>query len=1537
MESITSIRPFIRFANFTWLRAAIAGIIVIGSLALGGPAPAPQLPADSGASERYLTHVSTDKPIYRTGEKLYVRGVVLRADGHIPTASTGPAFIEIKGPKGDTVASGVATIVDSVMGFSWDIPASQAGGEYIVRISNPFTGDAPAERKFDIRAYRTPRLKSQIVFVRDGYGPGDTVAASLHVDRAEGGVPDGARVSIVARVDGEETWKGETNVDNLGNASASFKLPAAIARGEGTIAMIIQDGATLETATKTIPILLQTLDLGIYPEGGDLVAGLPNRVYVEGKTPARKPADMAGIIVDAGGREVANFRTEHEGRGRFSFTPVKGEAYSLRVTEPAGIKTIFPLPAVKASGVVISSISDVSPRRKDVVIRVAATAGGDYGVALEQRGKELSFTSVSLTANEPANVRFTLPKSLDGVIIATVYDDRKTPLAERLLFRQPDRGLKVNIVADQTDFIPGDKVTLRIATTDDTGKPIGAVVGLTVSDSSVQEMIDKREQAPRLPVMVLLENDVKNLSDAHIYLDETNPKAPLATDLLLGTQGWRRFATVDLTKFMTVNGDAARRALAINMLTDADRAKAATLMPQLYPVARGGAGGPVSTLSGTVADPTNALIPGVWVTATNTATGVVATVLTNDSGTYNFLTLQPGPYKLTAALQGFQTTTINNIVLGTPQALRFNVTLRLGNATGTTVDVSIDARQVLSQSSSSIGEVLSQERIQALPTVGNNVLDLLEVLPGFRVSAFGGQFDTITGLGLNSINTTINGLSTTNTRYDAQTYGYSVFTPTVINPDMVGEIRLILAPVEAERARQKQEQARAQAGQPAQSRPAARNAFVVVREYAHELRPDWTEGGRSDFAETLYWNAGIRTDASTGLATVSFNLSDSVTSFNVLADGFARDGTLGSGSSTIESVQPFFIEPKIPLQVTSGDVIQLPIGMVNGMSRELHGVDINPRAAAGLTFTLSADNNSTLRAKERARRLMQIDVGRDFSGVADLTLDASAGAYRDTVGRKLDVQPLGYPYELSGGGMLEANGSNSFVFTLPDETVRGSVTSSVIVYPTPLASMTEALQALLRQPNGCFEQTSSTSYPMVMAQQYFLTHAGVDPSIIEKTKNLLEASYKRLTGFESRSRGYEWFGADPAHEALTAYGLMQFSDMAQVRNMDKEMVQRTRAWLLARRDGNGGFNHDTRSHGSGFGSAPTDTANAYITWALVESGEKGLEKEIASVKASANATDDSYIIALAANILYASGDFSGARPLMDKLARNQDAAGNVKGATTSITRSGGDSLAIEATALSVLAWMREPSYIANVEKGAKWIVESNKSGRFGSTQSTILALRAIIAYDAAHARAKAPGRIVLIIDGKNVGLPLAFTAKSQGAIVMPEFASELGAGKHTVVLRMEDGSGMPFSVGVKYNSTLPGSAEQTRIGIGVSLKDRQIQEGGITEAIVSIINKSDEALPTPVAIVGIPGGMEVRHDQLKELVKSGKIDAYEVIGREVVLYWRYIKANDKFDIPLSLVAAVPGIYTGPASRAYLYYTDEYKNWAPGLKVSIVPR
>src|SRR5215468_2284894 len=84
-------------------------------------------------------------------------------------------------------------------------------------------------------------------------------------------------------------------------------------------------------------------------------------------------------------------------------------------------------------------------------------------------------------------------------------------------------------------------------------------------------------------------------------------------------------------------------------------------------------------LGGSVSDPAGALIPGVTITATNTGTGVTTTTVTNDSGSYTFPSLQPGVYRVSAELPGFQTSTVTNLELG-PIAVRQNFQLQIGTA-----------------------------------------------------------------------------------------------------------------------------------------------------------------------------------------------------------------------------------------------------------------------------------------------------------------------------------------------------------------------------------------------------------------------------------------------------------------------------------------------------------------------------------------------------------------------------------------------------------------------------------------------------------------------------------------------------------------------------------------------------------------------------------------------------------------------------------------------------------------------------------------
>jgi hypothetical protein len=207
-------------------------------------------------------------------------------------------------------------------------------------------------------------------------------------------------------------------------------------------------------------------------------------------------------------------------------------------------------------------------------------------------------------------------------------------------------------------------------------------------------------------------------------------------------------------------------------------------------------------VGGVIEDPSKALIPGVTITLTNTGTGVIATQVSNETGSYNFASVAPGTYSASAMLPGFKTSVANNIQVGVSAQVRVNFTLEVG-AVDSRVEVSVSSEQLLAEASASVGDVLPAQRALDLPLVGGDVLDIVRILPGYRQSQFSlpgfAMYDTFAGQTLDTVNVTRDGMSVNSGRYDPRTYGLS--TTTQINPELVGEIRLVLAPVDAELGR----------------------------------------------------------------------------------------------------------------------------------------------------------------------------------------------------------------------------------------------------------------------------------------------------------------------------------------------------------------------------------------------------------------------------------------------------------------------------------------------------------------------------------------------------------------------------------------------------------------------------------------------------------------------------------------------------------------------------------------------------------------
>ena len=209
-----------------------------------------------------------------------------------------------------------------------------------------------------------------------------------------------------------------------------------------------------------------------------------------------------------------------------------------------------------------------------------------------------------------------------------------------------------------------------------------------------------------------------------------------------------------------------------------------------------------ASLSGTVTDSAKALIPGVTITVTNTDTGVVSTALTNESGIYNSPSLLPGAYTVSASLPGFQTRTFTDVRLGNAAQVRLNFILEVASVT-TSVEVTFSADRLLLESTSSVGGTLTEKTVQDLPVVGvmgNDALSQVRTLPGLNLSndlVLSANDSKLAGVSAANVNIQRDGADAS----AAGRWPAGIQAATIINPDLVGEIRMILAPVDAELGR----------------------------------------------------------------------------------------------------------------------------------------------------------------------------------------------------------------------------------------------------------------------------------------------------------------------------------------------------------------------------------------------------------------------------------------------------------------------------------------------------------------------------------------------------------------------------------------------------------------------------------------------------------------------------------------------------------------------------------------------------------------
>ncbi len=1319
-------------------------------------------------------HVHLDKPLYQPGETIWFRIWELTAASLTAPPSSHGIRAELVSPKGATVIDKRILADAGVATNDFELPADVPGGEYILRVTSDLGGSA--ERKLIVSQYQPPRIKKKAEFLRKAYGPGDTVAAALSLLRATGEPLSNARVTALVTVDDAEVARLPVSTDAAGNAVVRFPLPGSIARGDGLLTILVDDGGVTESMQKRIPIVMKQLRLELYPEGGQLVSGLPGRVYFMARNLIDKPADVEGRVIDGSGATVARFASLHQGLGRFEITPRAGQKYTAVIDRPANIATRVAVPAAIDKGCSLQAVDDFGSKRADVRVAVWCSARRDVIATAMLRDRKLGDATFEVPGGEPAVIALPVPPGAQGAVRITLFDDAMQPLAERLIYRNRGADLKVAITADKPRYSPRDPVALTVQTRDLAGNPVEADLSLAVVDDTVLAFAD--DKSAHLLARLYLESEMpgQEVEEPNFYFS-ADAKAPAALDLVLGTQGWRRF-------------DWA---------------------PVFAPPV------PATTVSATGAEWEGGMVP------------LEAPVDMAPAA-------EPAPPPM--APPGKMA----------PRPMRAPARpMPMGGA----AMANKDKREIAADMPR--GPMPAQDRAR----IGGRARDEAKGDADFEDVDWGGA--------------------------DGNGRRIAGWAP----------VRVFPAP-------------------------------TYDRGY---------DGPRVDFRETIHWQPSVKTGAD-GKAMVRFHVSDAITGFRAIAEGASRGGLPGRGEAVIKSTLPISLAVQMPLEVSAGDRIELPVVLEN-QTEETREVGI--ATTFGAAFRVDGDIPGRLTLKGGERRafhpvLRVVGDGKDGkAGAVAVAIDT--GNLRDAVERTVRVVPLGFPREVSAAGTLARTARHEIDLSgaLP-----GTLQGSLTLYPSPLATVVQGTEAIIREPYGCFEQASSANYPNIMVLSYLEENQAADPALVERTMGMLDRGYKMLAGYESPQKGYEWFGGDPGHEALTAYGLMEFRDMTAVYgDVDRGMVDRTRAWLRSRRDGKGGFQRNPRALDS-FGSASPEVTNGYIAWALSEAGEKDMAAELAVQKQTAADSKDPYLVALAAGTIANLEPQSADRErALARLAGMQGADGGFPGADHSITRSGGDALAIETTALAVLALLDGgPRHAATVRKAIEWLNDHRSGyGSFSSTQATVLALKAMSAYAASSRATPSGGRITVLVNGDVAG-QLDFEKGHRDPLAFTDLGGKLKAGKNVIELRMDAQTELPYSLAVEYRSKLPASSPEAKTSVTTALAREQLPVGEGVKLKVGVRNLTREGIPMTLARVGLPGGLTFQTWQLKELRDKKLIDFYETREREVILYFRSLPPGAVKNVDLDLLAQVPGDYVGPASRAYLYYTDEHEHWAAPLRVKI---
>lgn len=471
-------------------------------------------------------HLHSDKPVYIAGETIWFRAHTANAVIHTPLA-TGYVLAELINPLDSVVArvkvrsdsgafSGYINLDQSLPEGDYSLCAYtekmlNPGADYIfrkpVRIVGPLS--ATVQTRIGFRFDKEDRITAEVIFedIRTG--------KRVFPDR------------LTMRINKQSAGEVRTDADTA--SRFNFRLPA------GSDRRVLSVETAKSKAFIQIPYPQSDFDVSFFPEGGNLPAGTKCAIAFKALSADGLPEKVTGQILDSAGNIYARIETIHDGMGKFFLEADETIKYFAVCTNEKGVEKRFDLPPARRGAyslktvtagdtVLISILNSKEIQDRQKLYLVIHTRGMvHYAKPWNDSSKQILFDKRDFPS---------------GILQAILFDEEMNPLSERLIFCLGDDQATAEFSTDRQNYEKRQHVNAWVQITGPDGSPRTGSLSVSVTDDNDI----RQDSSVNILTSLLLTSDIRGyIHNPAFYFDNANPLAKFALDLLMMTNGWRRY------------------------------------------------------------------------------------------------------------------------------------------------------------------------------------------------------------------------------------------------------------------------------------------------------------------------------------------------------------------------------------------------------------------------------------------------------------------------------------------------------------------------------------------------------------------------------------------------------------------------------------------------------------------------------------------------------------------------------------------------------------------------------------------------------------------------------------------------------------------------------------------------------------------------------------------------------------------------------------------------------------------------------------